>query len=104
MADSTGDIELEGFRAEAQAWLEANFPASLKGKAGAAYAAAEGAEFEGDLLTWKQAMGAKGWAAPTWPAKYGGGGLSTAQARVLQPGDGTRRRLQPDGPAAWASP
>ncbi len=83
MADSTGDIELEGFRAEAQAWLEANFPASLKGKAGAAYAAAEGAEFEGDLLTWKQAMGAKGWAAPTWPAKYGGGGLSTAQARVL---------------------
>jgi alkylation response protein AidB-like acyl-CoA dehydrogenase len=83
MADSTGDIELDGFRAEARAWLEANFPPSLKGKAGQAYAAAEGAEFEGDLLTWKQRMGAKGWAAPTWPAKYGGGGLSTAQARVL---------------------
>src|SRR5580704_15321554 len=75
MADSTGDVELDGFRADARAWLEANFPASLKGKAGAA--------FEGDLLTWKQRMGAKGWAAPTWPAKYGGGGLSTAQARAM---------------------
>jgi alkylation response protein AidB-like acyl-CoA dehydrogenase len=84
MADSSGDIELDAFRAEARAWLEANFPASLKGKAGQAYAASEGGEFEGDLLAWKKAMGAKGWGAPTWPAKYGGGGLSTAQARVLQ--------------------
>ncbi|HEY1426303.1 MAG TPA: acyl-CoA dehydrogenase family protein, partial [Caulobacteraceae bacterium] len=84
MADSTGDIELDGFRAEARAWLETNFPASLKGKAGQAYAASEGGEFEGDLLAWKQRMGEKGWGAPTWPAKYGGGGLSGSQARVLQ--------------------
>jgi alkylation response protein AidB-like acyl-CoA dehydrogenase len=83
MADTTGDIELDGFRAEARAWLEANFPPSLKGKAGQAYAASEGGEFEGDLLAWKQRMGAKGWGAPTWPAKYGGGGLSSAEARVL---------------------
>jgi alkylation response protein AidB-like acyl-CoA dehydrogenase len=84
MADSTGDIELEGFRAEARSWLEANFPAALRGKAGAAMAASEAAEFEGDLLAWKRAIGAKGWATPTWPARYGGGGLSGAQARVLQ--------------------
>jgi len=83
MADSTGDVELDGFRAEARTWLEANFPASLRGKAGQVLAASEAAEFEGELLAWKQAIGSKGWATPTWPAKYGGGGLSSAQARVL---------------------
>jgi len=84
MADSSGDIELDAFRSEVRTWLEASFPASLRGKAGLAMAAAEAAEFEGDLLAWKKAVGAKGWGTPTWPAKYGGGGLSTAQARVLQ--------------------
>src|SRR5580692_1729107 len=84
MADSSGDVELDAFRTEVRGWLEQNFPATLRGKAGAAMAAAEAAEFEGDLLAWKQAVGAKGWGTPTWPAKYGGGGLSTAQARVLQ--------------------
>jgi alkylation response protein AidB-like acyl-CoA dehydrogenase len=29
-------------------------------------------------------MADKGWAAPTWPAAYGGGGLTPAQARVVQ--------------------
>ena len=29
-------------------------------------------------------MGAKGWGVPTWPAEYGGGGLTAAEARVLQ--------------------
>ena len=33
MADFGGDLELEDFRAEARAWLDANFPASLQGKA-----------------------------------------------------------------------
>jgi alkylation response protein AidB-like acyl-CoA dehydrogenase len=84
MADSTGDVELDGFRAEARSWLEANFPQSLRGKAGQAMAASEAAEFEGELLAWKKAIGSKGWATPTWPAKYGGGGLSSAEARVLQ--------------------
>ena len=83
MADSSGDIELEAFRAEAKGWLAASFPASLKGKAGLAFAAAEGGAFEGDLKLWQERMGEKGWGAPTWPAKYGGGGLSPAQARVL---------------------
>jgi alkylation response protein AidB-like acyl-CoA dehydrogenase len=84
MADSTGDVELDGFRAEARTWLEANFPQSLRGKAGQVMAASEAAEFEGELLGWKKAIGGKGWATPTWPAKYGGGGLSSGEARVLQ--------------------
>jgi len=83
MADSSGDTELDGFRADARDWLAANFPPSLRGK-GALVMDADGRAFEGDLLVWKQRMGAKGWGAATWPAKYGGGGLTVAQGRVLQ--------------------
>lgn len=32
MADFGGDTDLEAFRADAKAWLEANFPPALKGK------------------------------------------------------------------------
>ena len=82
MADFGADVELETFRGEARAWLEANFPRSLKGKGG--MMAAEGAQSDAsDLKAWKKAIGEKGWATPTWPTEYGGGGLSPQQARVL---------------------
>jgi alkylation response protein AidB-like acyl-CoA dehydrogenase len=81
MADFGGDLELEDFRAEARAWLEANFPKSLAGKG--ALAMSERQSQSAELATWRAAIGAKGWATPTWPAEYGGGGLSPAQARVL---------------------
>jgi len=81
MADFGADLDLEGFRKEARAWLEANFPASLKGQA--ALGNAEVRAEQPDLVAWRKAMGAKGWGAPTWPTEYGGGGLSPQQARVL---------------------
>ncbi|MGH6957698.1 MAG: acyl-CoA dehydrogenase family protein [Caulobacteraceae bacterium] len=81
MADFGGDIE--AFRAEARTWLEANFPASLKGKAGAAYVEDENPT-DSDIKAWTKAMGDKGWGVPTWPKQYGGGGLSQAEARALQ--------------------
>ena len=84
MADTAGGLELETFRTEAKDWLEANFPASLRGRPGVASALMDGLVPQGDLLAWKQAMGAKGWGTPTWPAEYGGGGLSPQKARVLQ--------------------
>ena len=83
MADSGGDLELEAFRGEARAWLEANFPPSLKGK-GLAVLTDEGGAPAADMVTWRKAMGQKGWATPTWPTQYGGGGLSQKLARVLQ--------------------
>jgi alkylation response protein AidB-like acyl-CoA dehydrogenase len=84
MADSAEDLGLDAFRAEARVWLDENFPASLK-RSGAAGAGDEsGAAPQGDLLLWRQRIGAKGWATPTWPAAYGGGGLGAQQARVLQ--------------------
>ena len=39
---------------------------------------------DSDIAKWRRALGAKGWTAPTWPKQYGGGGLSVAEARVLQ--------------------
>jgi alkylation response protein AidB-like acyl-CoA dehydrogenase len=81
MADFGADTELEAFRQEARTWLEANFPAALKGKAH--LASGEVRLNDPDLVVWRKAIGAKGWATPTWPAEYGGGGLSNVQARVL---------------------
>jgi alkylation response protein AidB-like acyl-CoA dehydrogenase len=83
VADVGTDVELEAFRAEARAWLDARFPPSLKGQAGLMMALMDGPEAQGELLAWKRAMGEKGWGTPTWPAEYGGGGLSPQQARVL---------------------
>jgi alkylation response protein AidB-like acyl-CoA dehydrogenase len=81
MADFGGS-DLDAFRAEARDWLEANFPKSLAHKQGAMIPGGE--KPSGDALTWKQRMADKGWGAPTWPTEYGGGGLSGAEARVLQ--------------------
>jgi len=81
MADFGGDLELEEFRAEAKAWLEANFPKSLANKGVQAMSERQGQS--ADLAQWRKAIGEKGWATPTWPTQYGGGGLSPQQARVL---------------------
>jgi alkylation response protein AidB-like acyl-CoA dehydrogenase len=82
MADF-GGTDLEGFRAEAKAWIEANFPAELKGKPNPMMRE-EAVEPSPAQQAWKKAMGEKGWGVPTWPAAYGGGGLSAAEARVVQ--------------------
>ncbi|HZZ68117.1 MAG TPA: acyl-CoA dehydrogenase family protein [Phenylobacterium sp.] len=81
MADFGADLELEDFREEAAAWLKANFPASLAGKG--QLAMSERSTQGPDLAAWRKAIGEKGWATPTWPKEYGGGGLSPKQARVL---------------------
>ena len=81
MADFGADVELEDFRAEARAWIEANFPPALKGKA--FLASTEVTTTNTDLKAWRKAIGLKGWATPTWPAEYGGGGLSVPQSRAL---------------------
>ena len=83
MADFGGP-DLEAFRAEAREWLEANFPKSLGQDVAAQAAALMSPEKPtGDLALWKERMGQKGWGVPTWPKAYGGGGLSSAEARVL---------------------
>ena len=83
MADFGG--EQEAFRLEAREWLQANVPTSLVGKADAITDAfMGGGKPTGDMDLWRRRMGEKGWGAPTWPKQYGGGGLTPAEARVLQ--------------------
>lgn len=73
----------DDFRADVRAWLAENFPISLKGKDFALSSVEGPGEANPDLEGWRIAMGRKGWGTPTWPARYGGGGLSGAQAKIL---------------------
>jgi len=84
MADF-GATELEAFRTVARDWLEANYPASLRADPAPLSAwLGGGSKAEGDVELWRKRMGEKGWGVPTWPKQYGGGGLTPAEARVLQ--------------------
>ncbi|HEY1707411.1 MAG TPA: acyl-CoA dehydrogenase family protein [Rhizomicrobium sp.] len=76
------DTGLEAFRAEVRDFLAKNFPPSLKGRGMMMFAEGRGST-EPDFLNWKKAMAENGWGTPTWPKQWGGGGLSKAQARVL---------------------
>jgi len=81
--------DLEAFRAEARAFLEANCPATMRGPADLMSTANWGGrrreffEPREDGERWMKVMAERGWTVPTWPKEYGGGGLSNAQARVL---------------------
>ena len=84
MADFGGS-DLEAFRKEARTWLEENFPAALKREPDTTMEQMEGGAKPSDAAElWRKRIGEKGWGTPTWPKEYGGGGLSNAQARVLQ--------------------
>ena len=83
--------DLERFRRETRAWLEANAPPARCGQAGS--------ELEGvwggrkcdctpnpDQKLWLERCAERGFTAPTWPREYGGGGLSP------RAGEGARAR------------
>ena len=80
MADFGGS-ELDAFRTEVRDWVAANFPPSLKGKGPAI--GPERASETAEQKAWRLAVGEKGWGVPTWPKPYGGGGLTPAEARVV---------------------
>ena len=78
--------DLEQFRTDTRAWLEANCPKEMRGAMTS----------EGDIpwggrrfqwspaqRQWLDAMATKGWTVPTWPKDYGGGGLDKDEAKVL---------------------
>jgi alkylation response protein AidB-like acyl-CoA dehydrogenase len=79
-----GATPLEDFRAEVRDWLATNFPASLKGKSNELASVEGPTEETPEMAAWREAIGNRGWGTPTWPREYGGGGLSRAEAKVLQ--------------------
>ena len=74
--------DIDTFRAETRAWLEENCPASMRNRS-FHWEDAHQIYDTDDARQWLKAMAARGWTAPTWPAKYSGGGLAPAQAQVL---------------------
>ncbi len=87
MADF-GATDLDAFRTEVRGWLEANYPAELadpkaKTDPEAVWGGRRFLDSKDPQIVWMQRMAAKGWTTPTWPKEYGGGGLSSAEARVL---------------------
>ena len=86
MADTAVD-ELETFRTETRAWLEENCPPGMRTpmKDDEIVWGGKREKFRNpDAKIWLERMGEKGWTAPQWPKKYGGGGLTPQQDRVLQ--------------------
>ena len=79
--------DLEAFRAEVAAWLEASCPASMrtppKSDDDDYWGGRRGTFPSDDSRVWFEKMVARGWTTPTWPAEYGGGGLSEGEGRVL---------------------
>jgi alkylation response protein AidB-like acyl-CoA dehydrogenase len=78
--------ELETFRAETRAWLEANCPPSMRTAQPDDEAVGGGTKEtyrNPDSKLWLDRMAAKGWTAPSWPKEYGGAGLSREEAKVV---------------------
>ena len=79
---------LDQFRAETRAWLEANCPPSMRepvrGDKDATWGGRNPTYAHPDQKLWMDRMAERGWTVPDWPTDYGGGGLSAAQTKVLR--------------------
>jgi acyl-CoA dehydrogenase len=78
--------DLEQFRAETRRWLDDNCPPSMREPITADEMVWAGTQIEfttADQQRWFERMRERGWFAPAWPAEYGGGGLSRAEARIV---------------------
>ena len=80
--------ELEAFRAETRAWLEANCPPEMRTPMRSEKDACWGGrnfEFQSPAQKqWLDVMASRGWTVPDWPSEYGGGGLSAAETKILK--------------------
>ena len=71
------------FRAETRAWLKENCPDGARGEGQVPTGSTKIKIHNPEVSLWLDRMVEKGWTAPTWPAEYGGGGLSTEEYVVL---------------------
>lgn len=80
--------DLDTFRTETRAWLEANCPPEMREPVRGEddiYWGGRRATFKNDAQkAWLEACIAKGYTVPMWPKEYGGAGLSAPEAKVLR--------------------
>lgn len=79
--------DLDTFRAETRAWLEAHCPPEMRepmhGEKDANWGGRH-PDFQPGQKAWMDAMASRGWTVPDWPKAYGGGGLSAAETKILR--------------------
>jgi acyl-CoA dehydrogenase len=87
-AEENPMADLETFRSDTRAWLEANCPPEMRTPMRSEDDACWGGrhfKFQSEAQEqWLRVMGEKGWTVPDWPAAYGGGGLSPAETKILK--------------------
>lgn len=80
--------DLESFRTEVRAWLEANCPPEmrlpLKDEDDVCWGGRKFVFKNDAQRQWLEACVAKGYTVPDWPKAYGGAGLSAEQTKVLR--------------------
>ncbi|MGB3167329.1 MAG: acyl-CoA dehydrogenase family protein [Alteraurantiacibacter sp.] len=88
MAEVSGADDLDTFRTETRAWLEANCPPEMRQPMMSEKDVCWGGRiftFQSEAQKqWLEVMGERGWTVPDWPKDYGGGGLSPAETKVLR--------------------
>lgn len=90
--------DIETFRAETAAWLEANCPPEMREPVLDESDACWGGRnptYKPGQKEWMDVMAEKGWTVADWPKEYGGGGLSRAEAKVLHQEMGRLNCRQP---------
>ena len=69
--------EHAAFRAEVRAWIEANFPQSIRAKQ------ATGEHLtKAEILSWHKILYKQGWLTPSWPKEYGGNDWDAVQRYI----------------------
>src|SRR5205823_10646809 len=80
--------DLDQFRRETRAWLEANCPPEMRKPMtsdGDTFWGGRNAKFSSEpQRVWFERMRDKGWTVPHWPKEYGGGGLDGEQAKIVR--------------------
>jgi alkylation response protein AidB-like acyl-CoA dehydrogenase len=80
--------DLESFRSETRAWLEANCPPEMRepvrDESDACWGGRNPTFKSPAQKQWMEVMAARGWTVPDWPTEYGGGGLSPAETKILK--------------------
>src|SRR3954451_14519378 len=80
--------DLDQFRRETRAWLEANCPPEMRRPMTAdedTFWGGRNTKFSSEpQRVWFERMRDKGWTVPDWPRQYGGGGLDRGEAKILR--------------------
>ncbi len=75
--------DLQAFRQETRAWLQANCPPGARGPGPVSNGSTKIKITDPDTLLWLERMVEKGWTVPNWPEEYGGGGLNNEEYLIL---------------------